>query len=198
MEDCALEAAKTSDQATGTDPAFAPFQVSKHPKMERPLSLMNERQLAGYALVLLNHQRLVSGKKRKRIEWGNEEEKPEHHPDNIADWVDFIKSPGNMSAGEFMNIAKEDPLQYPIAPFKPQKTDYYRKLIENTMISINLDPENHFDKALFTVKKEKDLSKGFVNRTKQRLPVLPFRRQRASTPVDRSLNRRSVSQGQHE
>ena len=69
--------------------------------------MLNERQLASYTVVLLNHQRLVAGQKKKRIEWGNEEEKPDHHPDNILNWVDLKKSPGNMSAAEFMNICKK-------------------------------------------------------------------------------------------
>ena len=193
LEECSLKAARTQDQSTPGDPTFVPFQVSKPPKLERPLSLMNERQLASYAVVLLNHQRLVSGKKRKKIEWGNDEEKPDHHPDNIVNWGDLIKSPGNMSAGEFKLIAKEDPVQFPIAPFKPQKSDYYRQLISNTMISIDMDPEKHVDKNIFTVKKEKDLSKGLANRTKHRLPVLPSRGHRASTPVDAGLTRRSLS-----
>ena len=73
------------------------------------------------------------------------------------------------------NISKEDPILFPIAPFKPQKTDYYRQLIENTMKSIGIDPEKHFDKTLFTVKKENNHYKGLTNRTKHRLPVLPSR-----------------------
>ena len=195
LEECSLKVAKTQDQSTRGDPTYVPFQVSKPPKLERPLSLMNERQLASYAVVLLNHQRLVSGKKRKKIEWGNAEEKPDHHPDNVVNWGDLIKSPGNMSAGEFKLIAKEDPLQFPIAPFKPQKSDYYRQLIENTMTSIDIDPEKHVDKSIFTVKKEKDLSKGLANRTKHRLPVLPSRGQRASTPANAGLSRRRLSTG---
>ena len=75
-------------------------------------------------MFLLNHQRLVAGQKKKSIEWGNEEEKPAHHPDNILNWVDLIKSPGNMSAAEFMTICKEDSIPFPIAPFKPQKQTF--------------------------------------------------------------------------
>ena len=86
--------------------------------------MMNERQLASYTVVLLNHQRLVAGQKKKRIEWGNEEEKPAHHPDNILNWVDLTKSPGYMSAAEFMTICKEDSIPFPIAPFKPQKQTF--------------------------------------------------------------------------
>ena len=61
----------------------------------------------------------------------HEEEKPAHHPDNILNWVDLIKSPGNMSAAEFMTICKEDLIPFPIAPFKPQKqtfTDSWLKI----------------------------------------------------------------------
>ena len=139
LEECSLKVAKTQDQSTRGDPTYVPFQVSKPPKLERPLSLINERQPASYAVVLLNQQRLVSGKKRKKIEWGNYEKKPDHHLDNIVNWIDLIKSPGNMSAGEFKLIAKEDPLQFPFAPFKPQKSYYYRKLIRDTMTSIDID-----------------------------------------------------------
>ena len=195
LDECSAKAAKTSTHNTQSNPTLGPFAVSQPPKLDRPLSMLNERQLASYSVVLLNHQRLVAGHKKKRIEWGNEEEKPDHHPDNILNWVDLTKSPGNMSAAEFMNICKEDPIMFPIAPFKPQKTDFYRQLIENTLTSIGIDPEKHFDKTVFTVKKEKDLSKGLANRTKHRLPVLPSRGQQASTPVNTSLNRRSSSTG---
>ena len=66
LEECSLKAARTQDRSTRGDPTFVPFQVSKIQKLERQLSLMNERQLASYAVVLLNHQRLVSGKNEKQ------------------------------------------------------------------------------------------------------------------------------------
>ena len=118
LDECSAKAA-THDTHSNT--TFGPFAVSQPPKLDRSLSMINERQLASYTVVFLNHQRLVAGQKKKRIEWGNEEEKPAHHPDNILNWVDLTKSPGNMSAAEFMNICKEDPIMFPIAPFKPQK-----------------------------------------------------------------------------
>ena len=112
--------------------------------------------MAIYAVVLLNHQRLVSGKKRKKIEWGNDEEKPDHHPDNVVNWGDLIKSPGNMSAGEFKLIAKEDPLRFPFAPSKPQKSYYYRQLIRDTMTSIDIDTlKNTLTRAYSLFRKKK-------------------------------------------
>ena len=82
--------------------------------------MMNERLYS----VLVEPPEVGGWSKKKSIEWGNEEEKPAHHPDNILNWVDLIKSPGNMSAAEFMTICKEDSIPFPIAPFKPQKQTF--------------------------------------------------------------------------
>ena len=54
-------------------------------------------------------------------------------------------------------------------------------MIENTLASIGIDPEKHFDKTVPTVKKKRDLSKDSANRTKPRLPVLPSIGQQAPT-----------------
>ena len=91
-----------------------------------------------------------------RIEGGNYEKKPDHHLDNIVNWIDLIKSPGNMSAGEFKLIAKEDPLQFPFAPFKPQKSYYYRQLIRDTMTSIDIDTlKNTLTRAYLLLRKKR-------------------------------------------
>ena len=63
---------------------------------------------------------------------------------------------------------------------------------------MKINPETHYDKALFTNKKKKDLSKGLANRIKHRLPVLPSREQRhqASTPEQfQEVLLRSLSAG---
>ena len=67
LDECSLKAATSSTPTTQNNPTFGAFQVSQPPKMERPLSKMNERQLARYTIILLNHQRLVSGHKKKRL-----------------------------------------------------------------------------------------------------------------------------------
>ena len=61
LDECSATAAKTSIQNIQSNPTFGPFEVSQPPKLDRPLSMMNERQLASYSVVLLNHQRLVAG-----------------------------------------------------------------------------------------------------------------------------------------
>ena len=88
-------------------------------------------------------------------------------------------------------IAKPDPTKYPVPPHKPKKSDFYRALILNTLLSKNVDPENHVDKALFTKKVEKDLTKGKAKRGKHRMPELPrqqpaLQQNRASTPIQKS------------
>ena len=65
-----------------------------------------------------------------------------------------MKTPANVSAAEFVMIAKPDPTKYPVPPYKPKKSDFYRALILNTLLSKNVDPENHVDKAVFTKKVE--------------------------------------------
>ena len=199
LDDCALKAARSSDiEVPQSNPVCGPFQVSQPPKMDRPLSAMNEKQMSNYAVVIINHQRLSAGQRKKKIEWGNTNEKPPVHPDEMVKWEDFTKTPRNMSATEFESIAIEDPVEFPIAPFKPQKAHYYRQLIKNMLTSMKINPETHYDKALFTNKKKKDLSKGLANRIKHRLPVLPTREQRhrASTPEQfQEVLRRSLSAG---
>ena len=193
LDECALRSARNEAQENQNG---GPFQVSQPPKTDRPLSVMNEKQLSNYTVVILNHMRLSSGQKKKKIEWGNANEKPAVHPDELVKWEDLSKTPRNMTALEFENIAIANPLEFPVAPYKPQKTHYYRKLINNILRSLNIDPENHYDRAMFTQKKKKDLSKGVSNRIKHRLPMSPPRQQRASTPrqVHNEL-RRSLSSG---
>ena len=70
-------------------------------------------------------------------------------------------------------IAKPDFTKYPVPPHKPKKSDFYRALILNTLLSKNVDPENHVDKAVFTKKVQKDLTKGKAKRGKHRMPELP-------------------------
>ena len=48
-----------------------------------------------------------------------------------------------------------DSTKYPVPPHKPKKSDFYRALILNTLLSKNVDPENHVDKAVFTKKVQK-------------------------------------------
>ena len=46
------------------------LRISKPPKMDRPLSLMNEKQLTSYSIDLINWQRLANGnqiQKRRKI-----------------------------------------------------------------------------------------------------------------------------------
>ena len=137
-----------------------PYSGARPPKLERPLSAMNERQLANYCVAIINHQRNMTGKAPKKVDWGNPLEKPLHHPDEIVDWENFTKAPRNMSITEFERIAKADPVKYPKAPFKPQKAHYFRKLIENSLASMQIDPEIHFDKSLYTDAKKKKSDKG--------------------------------------
>ena len=117
--------------------------------------MMAERQLSTYCFLLLNHLRMASGLKRKTVEWGQPGDKPDHHPEEIVDWESFVKTPANMSVAEFEMIAKPDPTKYPVPPHKPKKSDFYRALILNTLLSKNVDPENHVDKAVFTKKVQK-------------------------------------------
>ena len=140
----------------------------------------------------MNHQRLCKGVNKKKIEWGSEVEKPENHPDEIVKWEDLTKTPRNMTVVEFEAIAIPNPVEFPIAPFKPQKSDYFRQLIRNILISRRIDPETHFDKAVFTAKKRRDLAKGATRKTKHRLPQSPPRQ--TSTPQHQEP-RRSLSAG---
>ena len=83
LDDCALKAARSSDiEVPQSNPVCGPFQVS--PKMDRPLSAMNEKQMSNYAVVIINHQRLSAGHRKKKIEWGNTNEKPPVHPDEMV------------------------------------------------------------------------------------------------------------------
>ena len=201
LEQCSLQAAQASALGDQPTPSES-FEITQPPKLCRPLSLMAERQLSSYCFLLLAHLRKASGLKRKTVEWGHPEDKPEHHPEEIVNWESLVKTPANMSAAEFETIAKPDPTKYPVPPHKPKKADFYRALILNTLLSKNVDPENHVDKALFTKKVEKDLNKGKAARWKHRMPELPqqqptLQQSRASTPIQQlaELSRRSPSNG---
>ena len=197
LEQCSLQAAQAS--ALGHQQGSSSrFEITQPPKLCRPLSMMAERQLSTYCFLLLNHLRMASGLKRKTVEWGQPGDKPDHHPEEIVNWESFVKTPANMSAAEFEMIAKPDPTKYPVPPHKPKKSDFYRVLILNTLLSKNADPEKHVDKAVFTKKVQKDLTKGKAKRGKHRMPELPrqqpaLQQNRASTPIQHlaELSRRS-------
>ena len=59
---------------------------------------MNEKQMSNYAVVIIKHQRLSAGHRKKKIEWRNANEKPPVHPDEMVKWEDLTKTPRNMTA----------------------------------------------------------------------------------------------------
>ena len=100
--------------------------------------MMNERLYS----VLVEPPEVGGWSKKRSIEWGNEEEKPAHHPDNILNWVDLTKSPGYECCRIHDNLQGR-PNSVSNCPFQASKTDFYTQLIENTLASIGIDPEKH-------------------------------------------------------
>ena len=85
-------------------------------------------------------------------------------------------------------LAKVDKEKFTNAPHKPTKTDYFRELIKNILRSLDIeDPENYYDREVFSSKVQKNITKG--NRHDlHRLPPPPrVRPDRQSTPIPREV-----------
>lgn len=191
MQNNSLEAAIGPNFQPNGNHMAETLRISKPPKLQRPLSLLNERQLLRTAIDLMNRKRLANGdqtNRRQKIDWGMEDGKPEEHPEGLVAWEDIVQSPARMSNSEFQQLAKVDKEKFPNAPHKPTKTDYFRELIKNILRSLDIeDPENYYDREVFSSKVQKNITKG--NRHDlHRLPPPPrVRPDRQSTPIPREV-----------
>ena len=170
-----LQAAQEGETDQPVNQVAETLRISKPPKMDRPLSLMNEKQLTAYSIDLINRQRLANGnqfRNRRKIDWGAASEKPDGHPDELVEWTDMLQSPGRMTNIEFQEIAIADVFKFSKAPHKPTKTDYFRVLIHNILSKSNVDdPESYYDRETFSSKIKKNL--GRRNKTEKHLRPVP-------------------------
>ena len=109
MQNNSLEAAIGPNFQPNGNHMAETLRISKPPKLQRPLSLLNERQLLRTAIDLMNRKRLANGdqtNRRQKIDWGMEDGKPEEHPEGLVAWEDIVQSPARMSNSECPTIGE--------------------------------------------------------------------------------------------